>query len=345
MKKLFLSLMALSALVAFACNGLENEAKFYPKPIPPCYDGIVIMIYGQSNAAGFEPDATLPAAYTNIDSNILFWTGPTNGFLPMSKTHNEYPSENGKYAFEFSLAWKLRAATGKKIYVIKHAVGSTSMHANWKVGGTTLPGCKTTFTNGLAAVPGTYITCMIMNQGENDSNNSTRSNAYQGLYGPHLDSMLTWFNPNYYICCLTDYNLPAGTSGYNLAGKVRSSQINVINAKADTTIVYYDPQLLKVNYVGTSTGMTSTSLTDAAASWTTNQWFDYRTNYVSGGLPVKRIRILSNTSTVLSLGTWPTPTPPATSDYQIAWLDLHFNAPQIDSLGKRLCEKFMEISQ
>ena len=295
------------------------------------FDAIVVFRYGQSNQAGFVVDDSLQTPYLTLDSNIVFWNG--SSFLPMDKDHNEYPAENDKFAAEFSFAWKLRAATGKKIYIVKHAVGSTSMNANWKVGASLFNNSKTTLTNALAAISDSYILVGMMNQGEGDCGNTTLSNAYQNLYSAHLSNLRTAFSFNYYICTLTDPNLPFPT---NYAAKIRASQINVINATADTSITYVDTQMFRVLFDSTSTGTGSTTLTDANQSWTTNQWTNCALNIiVSGQITTSPIRkkIGSNTGTVITLNTAWSPTPASVSDYQIAYTNLHFSATQIDSLG------------
>lgn len=336
------------SIVLFACcNKAEDE--MVNNYSPQEYNGnqlrtgedtaLVFFRYGQSNQAGFVSDVNLQSQYLTLDSNILFWTG--SQYLPMDKNHNEYPSEAGKFAAEFSFAWKVRAATGKKVYVVKYAVGSTSMYVNWKVGATVFNNAKTTLTNALneldsLGIP--YKLYVMYNQGENDANNSTYANAYENLYISQINNLYANYPISGYICTKTDYNLG---SNYSQRVKIRQAQENAINSFSDTQRVFVETYPLKIRLTSTVSSSTSTTLTDNSQNWTTNQWVGYWINQTSYN-PIKRTQILSNTATTLTVGSW-VAQPAANDPYDIAYGNLHFNATEIDSLGSKEFQKFMEI--
>jgi hypothetical protein len=75
---------------------------------------------------------------------------------------------------------------------------------------------------------------------------------------------------------------------------------------------------VEVNFAtGTATAGASTTLTNSAKAWTTNQWANYQVKIIAGtGLGQIRT-IASNTGTVLTVSTAWTTTPDATSQYNI----------------------------
>lgn len=71
---------------------------------------------------------------------------------------------------------------------------------------------------------------------------------------------------------------------------------------------------------GTATSVTTTTIVNAAKTWTPNQWCNYQIR-ITAGTGIGQIRtIVSNTATALTVATWTT-TPDATSQYEITGND------------------------
>lgn len=295
---------------------------------------LVFFRYGQSNQAGFVSDANLQTPYLTFDSNIVFYNGTS--FLPMDKNHNGYPTEDATFAAEFSFAWKVKAATNRKVYIIKHAVGSTSLYVNWKVGATLFNNSKTTLTNALALITTPYKLYVLYNQGENDANNSTYATAYKNYYIAQINNLYTNYNISGYICTKTDYNLG---SSYDQRVKVRQAQVDAINSYSNSERVFIETRPLKVKLYSLISSATTTTVTDTSQSWTNNQWAGYWLNLTITD-PPKRLAILSNTATTLTFASYGS-TPSGT--YEIVRGNLHYDATEIDSLGSYEFRKFMEI--
>jgi hypothetical protein len=81
------------------------------------------------------------------------------------------------------------------------------------------------------------------------------------------------------------------------------------------------PGVLAAFATGTATAGSTTTLTDGAKAWGTNQWTNYQVR-ITGGTGAGQVRaIASNTATVLTVGVPFTVTPDATSAYVVEGLD------------------------
>jgi hypothetical protein len=93
---------------------------------------ILIYIIGQSNAGTHEATtkkSLLYPRYTGTNNNVLFWDGVTNGFVTYDSTTNtnQFPAStrNDAFGLEMSLGVMLNRITGKNVYFVKEAVGTT----------------------------------------------------------------------------------------------------------------------------------------------------------------------------------------------------------------------------
>lgn len=185
--------------------------------VPP--KALLIHREGQSNQNGFEIDTSLPAQYNTHRGDVRIFSG--NEFAFMTKANNMYPVEDNRYAGEFSFAWKLADATGRRVYISKYAVGSTSMDVHWRVGGSTYTNSTNSLIAAIAHLNSKQIEFdlyVMFNQGENDSGQVGLANQYGGLYQAHLDDRFNMFDIKGYICTGTR------TSIGTFAGTVHDAQ-------------------------------------------------------------------------------------------------------------------------
>lgn len=196
----------------------------------------VILVHreGQSNQNGFEVDSSLPSTYLDKRADVKIWNGST--FTPLTKSNNMYPVEDSRYAAEFSFSWKLADATGQPVWLVKHAVGSTSMNSDWKVGATLYNNATTTLQNAISYLNANSIPFdlyIMFNQGENDSGTSLLANAYGALYQAHLTDRFSLFPIKGYICTTTRDDL----GGYIYSSIVGAAQRTAMGLRPNSTYV------------------------------------------------------------------------------------------------------------
>jgi len=147
---------------------------------------LVSVLAGQSNMVGNgavanTPFPYTPANYPNLQS--LIWNG--NTFSPLSSGNNNQGLDAKSIGPEVSFGAAATAFTGQPTYIVKYAVGATSLATNWNPSG---PGAQWTgLTNAVnAALPAIALTGQIAvvndfiwDQGETDAQNQTNANAYQ----------------------------------------------------------------------------------------------------------------------------------------------------------------------
>lgn len=194
---------------------------------------IILCGYGQSNEEGNESNTSLPAVYKERRSDIKMWQGIGTNFVDLQQTTNTYPNINtGLHASEFSRAWVMCNGFSKDILCVKHAVGGTSMTDYWHVGGALYNDFKTTLQDAIDYVENTlgyeYRIVVVMNQGEHDSNDSTRAANYQTLYAAQLADLFSNFDISAYLCTQTRSNI--GGAPFSFTSTVRTAQSNVISS-------------------------------------------------------------------------------------------------------------------
>lgn len=182
---------------------------------------------GQSNEAGNEANASIPTIYLTSRADVKMWQGPVTGFVDLKNNTNTYPQINaGLHACEFARNWKLVNGIGYDVWNIKYAEGGTSMYDYWKVGGSLYVAWKANLTTALAAITSagkTYTLRGLICQGEHDSNDLTRANAYHALFAAHLYDRLSSFPYESFLVVKTKADLgPVG--GFNWTSIVRAAQ-------------------------------------------------------------------------------------------------------------------------
>ena len=194
------------------------------------YKPLLITRWGQSNQVGVAPIAQLP--YSN-------WNTEIKGF----KAVNNYPtwdntifgsssSFDNRFYFgaDWSFSYKLQPYINKRIYINKHALGSTSVYDNWKPGATLYDTAWTRLgqvVNDMNTIlgAGNWDHVFMWNQGENDAMDATKSSAYYTGLKLLFDNVVNTYAPKYAVITKTAPELP---SGYPYITTVRAAQDAVI---------------------------------------------------------------------------------------------------------------------
>lgn len=192
----------------------------------------LLFSYGQSNELGNEANASIPTKYLTSRADVKIWQGSGTGFVDLKNTTNTYHQINtGLHASEFARNWLLVNGIGYDCWNLKYAEGGTSMSDYWKVNGSLYIAAKAELQTVIAAVMAagkTYTLIGLMNQGEHDSNDSTRANAYQALYAAQLVDLFSSFTFSGYLCTQTRSNL--GGTPFDYTTTVRAAQQAVIDS-------------------------------------------------------------------------------------------------------------------
>lgn len=194
----------------------------------------LLFSYGQSNELGNEANASIPTIYLTSRGDVKMWQGSGPGFVDLKNNTNTYPQINtGLHAPEFARNWDLVNRIGYDVRNYKYAEGGTSMADYWKVNGSLYIAAKaelTTVINAVVAAGKTYTLIGLMNQGEHDSNDLTRSLNYANLYAAQLADLLSSFNFSAYLCTLTRSNI-GGSPFLYTANVIAAQQLCINNIK------------------------------------------------------------------------------------------------------------------
>lgn len=145
----------------------------------------VVLLAGQSNAAGTAPTSGLPSILTNPIANALTWNHGATDWQTLQAGVNNQPNTAGNFhGIELSLMYDL-AQTFGDYYLFKHAVGSTNLAVYWMPPsgagwGNMTARYKTAikkigYENGQQLDPSMFIWM----QGEADSSDPAMSQAYE----------------------------------------------------------------------------------------------------------------------------------------------------------------------
>ncbi len=213
----------------------------------------VYLLGGQSNMAGDTSDRTflngkpegspLPA--------VQIWSQGTNSYIDLQPGFNGNFGGQPGFGAEIGFGHKLAAAKasgqvdGEEAYLIKYAVGATSLDVDWNVNGNNnqydnftqwVGGALANLTN---AGIGYDVEGMLWMQGENDAFDAGRAARYQNnldtligdvrsRYGQDMDFVIGRLHEE-----LTPFF-------YSEANTVRAAQANVANASAKNSLVNTD---------------------------------------------------------------------------------------------------------
>lgn len=255
-----------------------------PPPAPTDID--VFVIAGQSNAAGVG-DTT--SAISSVDrTDTLYYRGGKDGTTFVAGSMDEMVVGN-KIGPEVGFIDNFTSTN--KIAIVKWAFGGTSLNSEWLTsGGWAWEGFKDTIDDARSQLLGLNyeptFKGIIWFQGESDSENSTRANAYAQNLSSLMGAMRTY---------LSNVNIPLVIAGidssdhpsYPYTTTVRDAQIAFANTQDHTAFVDASAYEMKADNIHFSAqgqldfGATAAEeMTKLIAAQASNQWLP--TNF--GGL-------------------------------------------------------------
>ena len=173
----------------------------------------VYLVAGQSNADGRGNPADLPRSPVDLQqpqTDIAYYFRIQGNGHPLSgelTTLRPGTSESGQFGPAISFGRALADATAgdaaTSIAIIKYANGGTNLHSQWKAGGDSSTAgdgpeytqFQNTVTEGLAALAAAHpektlrIKGIIWMQGESDTLDGTRANAYEANLTAFIDDV------------------------------------------------------------------------------------------------------------------------------------------------------------
>ena len=203
----------------------------------------VFLLGGQSNAAGRGAVSEVVDSSALYNSEImLYHSANMNSGEPAGQWTTLMPASNSAGYFGPEIGFGNRMAElypGRKIAIIKHAVGATDLGANWNPGtnsgdadhfGPQFATFVETVDSGIDSLIARGYTPairgMLWQQGERDSRNSTYGPAYGRNLSNFIRRVRAQFNaPS--MPFVYGQVLPVPLSGYDYRDQVRQGQFNV----------------------------------------------------------------------------------------------------------------------
>lgn len=147
---------------------------------------IIFLLGGQSNMRGngFTPDLPKTAEYKKYlksPKNVSIWDAKQKKWKPL-KINSSFGPEIG---FAHTLS---KALSGKRIGIVKYAVGGTSMD-RWKPEGELYTRLLSDFHDAKKSVPKATLAAMLWHQGESDSDKESVAKAYKAKLIKHIESI------------------------------------------------------------------------------------------------------------------------------------------------------------
>ena len=163
---------------------------------PSTAENVVFLLAGQSNMLGVGGtgwgDAPLSDPYNTPQTAVKFWNNSNNGWVNLQEGFG-YDSKGFGPEVTFGYTLHNTILPGDNIYLVKYAVGATSLAADWNPMGS--GACYTTFKsranaamqNLTAAGLSPKLGGMIWMQGETDACFS----SYASMYAINLEKFVT----------------------------------------------------------------------------------------------------------------------------------------------------------
>lgn len=249
---------------------------------------LVYLLGGQSNADGYGTTSELSAQDQAVSPNIPFYHGNAGGLspLPAQQWIGLQPGSGSKsgnlggFGPELNFGRKMDENLGAenvRIAVIKHTLGATNLHTNWKAGGTAstegdggvYQNFQATVSSGLASLATTYpnaviqIEGMVWHQSESDTLTGDHLDYQANLTNFIIDLRLTYGSGMKFVI------VQSSNSQYTAGNTVIQSRADVVQA-AQQAVADSSPY----------NGMTSTS--DLAVIPTQNIHFGTSANLITG---------------------------------------------------------------
>ena len=213
----------------------------------------VYLLGGQSNMAGATSDASFLAGTPkgNPFPDVQIWNGGANSFTALRPGFNDNFGVGGGFGAEIGFGHALEAARdngsfeSEEIYLIKYAIGATSLEVDWNVNqGGPIYSQFTQWTNdALAKLAsdgiGYDVEGMLWMQGENDAITVSAATSYEANLNTLIADVRRRYNPNldFVIGRLHEELTPFF---YTEANTVRQAQVNVANSNANNDWVNTD---------------------------------------------------------------------------------------------------------
>lgn len=213
----------------------------------------VMAFAGQSNVGGIIDIASLEAQYQQSYDNVRMYPYSTSNKLlltPLLYTNNpsyQAPIQTAKFAFQFYLYPQLQGLLSKRIYVVHHAQGGTSLAVDWlpsTAGGLyeQLVFKTQCMTRAIYDCDGinTSFKFLFWGQGESDAQVLAQANAYEA----NLTSLISAFRSDVgmgnipVLVARLSSNINATTCPY--WATVRAAQEAVAGAVSGVYIVNQD---------------------------------------------------------------------------------------------------------
>ena len=158
----------------------------------------LFLLGGQSNMAGAGRKAEAPKEMLQPNPRVKMWNGKQ--FIPFPTG----PAKSGSFGPEIAFAHAMAAALGDEtIYLVKHAIGGTSLHSDWNPPkGKLYAGFATKTDAAVKALKAEGKTVdvagMLWMQGEQDSKDSDNpgpANAYEKNLRNLIATVRKAYNP------------------------------------------------------------------------------------------------------------------------------------------------------
>lgn len=242
-------------LYRFTLTGLNSVNIATPREVSVTVTNqvSVYLLGGQSNMAGETSNASDLAgtAYANPLPAVQIWQPGFNAFEALRPGFNGNFGTGLGFGAELGFGHMMEAARAsgtldsEEIYIVKYAIGATSLDIDWNVNGTNNQYDNFTAWVGgalanLAAANLAYqVEGMLWMQGENDANDAGRAANYQS----NLTNLITDVRDRYgadmdFVIGRLHEELEPGFYGY--AEEVRNAQETVANTVANTDWVDTD---------------------------------------------------------------------------------------------------------
>ena len=154
----------------------------------------VIIIGGQSNAAGYEPNTNLQSEYRGTYTATYIFNGSKLVELNASDYYNnQFPVGSTRFGWDMAMSRYLNNS-GRKLILIKYAMNSTGLQSEWGAGDSLLTDslikylnlCQTYLANNNYQY---RLAGMIWYQGERDMQQLLGSTNYQANLGQFITNI------------------------------------------------------------------------------------------------------------------------------------------------------------
>jgi hypothetical protein len=225
--------------------------------VPDDSDPILLLVAGQSNATKLGTDGIPPAKYDTLTDAYMWIHGSTAFAAYDCATNSDHRGEAGsnwgseaEFIYQTNLAYP-----GRKVYVIKEAVGGTSLasaaNSDWAPTNTgeRFSGLEDQTTAARAWLVSNAVTiaseAMLWNQGEGDANDPTEAAAYKANFDAFMVAFRSRVSATAKIIVerIRPYSGDLSVSTYSNVFAIRKAQIDscVVDGNATAIDIDFEP--------------------------------------------------------------------------------------------------------